>query len=82
MLDRLAVLRRQPDQPGAMEELKPALTSKVSLAVGKAAKIAGEARLTDLIPDLLSAFDRLFANGFVSFEVATTVLFIFGPGEF
>src|ERR1700704_5049650 len=62
LLDRLAVLRRQPDQLGAIEELKAALASKVSLAVSKAAKIAGEARLADLIPGLLSAFDRLIAN--------------------
>jgi HEAT repeat protein len=62
LLDRLAVLRRQPDQPGVIEELRAALASKVSLAVAKAAKIAGEARFADLIPDLLSAFDRLMEN--------------------
>src|SRR5260221_1774596 len=62
MLDRLAVLRRQPDQPGAIEELRAAMASKVGLAVAKAAKIGGDARLSDLIPDLLSAFDRLIAN--------------------
>src|SRR5260370_99281 len=44
LLDRLAVLRRQPDQPGVTEELRIAPASKVSLAVAKAAKIAGDAR--------------------------------------
>jgi HEAT repeat protein len=62
MLDRLAVLRRNPDQPGSLEELKAALASKVSLAAAKAAKIVGEGRLAELIPDLLAAFDRLIAN--------------------
>ncbi|MDP8979170.1 MAG: HEAT repeat domain-containing protein [Acidobacteriota bacterium] len=62
MLDRLAVLRRNPDQPGSLEELKAALASKVSLAAAKAAKIVGEGHLAELIPDLLAAFDRLIAN--------------------
>jgi HEAT repeat protein len=39
--------------------LRKALADRVNLIVAKAAKMAGELRLHELIPDLLRAFDRL-----------------------
>jgi hypothetical protein len=39
------------------------MADRVNLVVAKAAKVAAEMRLRDLIPDLLRAFDRLLENG-------------------
>jgi HEAT repeat protein len=44
----------------AAAPLRKALTDRVNLVVAKAAKIAAEMRIHDLLPDLLRAFDRLF----------------------
>ena len=44
----------------AAAPLRKALSDRVNLIVAKAAKLAAEMRLQDLLPDLLRAFDRLF----------------------
>lgn len=58
-VERLNLLREaQPSE--ATPALRKALSDRVNLIVAKAAKIAAEMRLADLLPDLLRAFDRLF----------------------
>jgi HEAT repeat protein len=52
--------RLRPSGPQAIPDLRKALADRVNLVVAKAAQIAGELRLQELIPDLLRAFDRLF----------------------
>jgi HEAT repeat protein len=42
--------------------IRAALGDKINLVAAKAAKIAAEMQLRDLIPDLLGAFDRLFVK--------------------
>ncbi len=44
----------------AVPALRKVLADPVNLIVAKAAKIAAERQLRDLLPDLLQAFDRLF----------------------
>lgn len=44
----------------AAEGLRRGLSDRVSLVVTKAAKIAAEMQLRELIPELLAAYDRLF----------------------
>src|ERR1035438_2125663 len=58
-VERLTLLRESPPDE-ALAALKKALSDRVNLIVAKAAKIAAEMRLHDLLPDLLRAFDRLF----------------------
>jgi HEAT repeat protein len=58
-VERLTLLRESPPAE-ALAALKKALSDRVNLIVAKAAKIAAEMRLHDLLPDLLRAFDRLF----------------------
>jgi HEAT repeat protein len=58
-VERLNLLREAPPAE-AVAALKKALSDRVNLIVAKAAKIAAEMRLHDLLPDLLRAFDRLF----------------------
>jgi HEAT repeat protein len=56
-VERLNLLREAPLADAALA-LKKALSDRVNLIVAKAAKIAAEMRLHDLLPDLLRAFDR------------------------
>jgi hypothetical protein len=56
---KLAELRHV-QAASAIAPLRKALGDRVNLMVAKAAALAGELRLSDLIPDLLLAFDRLF----------------------
>jgi HEAT repeat protein len=51
---------RESTPAEALAPLRKALADRVSLIVAKAAKVAVEMRITELIPDLLRAFDRLF----------------------
>jgi HEAT repeat protein len=51
---------REASAAEAAAPLRKALADRVNLVVAKAAKVAGEMRLHDLLPDLLRAFDRLF----------------------
>jgi hypothetical protein len=55
-------LRNAPDSPARSAGLRKALADRNSYIVAKAAGIAGQLGLNDLIPDLLSAMDRFFVN--------------------
>jgi HEAT repeat protein len=56
---KLAELRHG-DPASAIGPLRKALGDRVNLVVSKAAALVAELRLTELIPDLLRAFGRLF----------------------
>jgi HEAT repeat protein len=57
----LEALREAP-QESRIEPLRKALTQRNNFIVAKAADLAREFNLHDLIPDLLKAFDRFFEN--------------------
>jgi HEAT repeat protein len=60
-LNRLGELRSvEPDV--AKEELRTYLGNRSNLVAAKAAKIAGELRISELIPDLAAAFNRFMKN--------------------
>ena len=61
-IERLNLLRDVEPQ-AARTALRRALADRVNLVVAKAAKVATEMCLRDLIPDLLCAFDRLLDDG-------------------
>jgi len=46
----------------AITVIKKSLAHRNNFVVGKAARLAEEAGLTDLMPDLLAAYDRFFTN--------------------
>ena len=58
-LERMSALREAAPAE-AIPALRKALTDRVNVVVAKAAKIAAGRQFTELIPDLLAAFDRLF----------------------
>ena len=62
--EQLALLDefRNSTAPAAMEGLRKALKNRNNYLVGKAAQIAGQRALTDLIPDLVAAIDRYFVD--------------------
>ena len=55
-------LIRDAEPVAARAALRRAMADRVNLMVAKAAKIAAEMQLRDLIPDLLRAFDRMLEN--------------------
>ncbi len=57
-LERLSLLR-EADRGEAIAGLRKALDDRANVLAAKAAKIAGERELRELIPDLVRAFDRL-----------------------
>ena len=61
-LTRVAELRSQPPSPEARGEVAGFLNGKSSLLAAKAARIAGEWQAAELIPELLSAFDRFLVK--------------------
>lgn len=62
-VDRLSTLRTGVGSPTEVaEDLKRFLGNRSSLVSAKAAKIAGELRSSQLVPNLLAAFERLMAN--------------------
>ncbi len=58
---RLSAARDVPREQ-ATAELRAGLADRVNLVTAKAAKIAGELQLGELVPELLAAFDRLFVK--------------------
>lgn len=60
-LAALDALRYQPPE-ARIEPLRKALTDRNNFVVGKAADLVREFRLTQLTPELLTAFDRFFEN--------------------
>jgi hypothetical protein len=61
-IEQLRQLRIEPVAGDAAIILKKALADRSNLIVAEAAKTTGELHLSDLTPDLLSAFDRLFID--------------------
>lgn len=61
-LAALQQLRNDPTTPAALSALRRALANKSAVVVAKAAQIAGEHELLDLVPDLVNGFERLLAN--------------------
>src|SRR4030095_3365276 len=61
-LTGLSKLREAPRSPTRAEELQRALLDKVNLVVAKAAQIAGDLGESDLVPNLIEAFDRFMVN--------------------
>src|SRR5262249_33377225 len=59
-VERLNCLREDGPGPATTAALRKALADRVGLVAAKAAKIAAELRVQELIPDLVSAFERFF----------------------
>ncbi len=60
-LAALEQLRHQP-RDAALKQLRKALAQRSNYLVAKAADLSRDFHLTELIPDLVAAFDRFFAN--------------------
>jgi len=61
-LERLSALKSASTDPVLLEELRVFLPNRSNLVVAKAAKIAGQRRLAELLPDLVAAFHKLMAD--------------------
>lgn len=61
-LARLTELRAETDAKAIAGELRHALKDRSNLVVAKAAKLAGELRVSEVVADLVAAFGRLMAN--------------------
>jgi HEAT repeat protein len=61
-IDRLAELRGQPPSPEGRAEVHKCLVSKLNLVAAKAARIAGEWQITELMPELIAAFERFMVK--------------------
>lgn len=79
-LDRLTQLRTESDSAAVTGELRRALKDRSNLVVAKAAKIAGELRVAEIVPELVAAFARLMTNPSkmdkrcaATFEIATAL---------
>ncbi len=57
---KLDALKGQALDPSSLLETKRALANRSNFLVAKAAFLVEQAELTDLLPDLLAAFDRFF----------------------
>jgi hypothetical protein len=60
-LGALEQLRQQPRE-AALKPLRKALAQRSNYLVAKAADLSRDLHLTELIPDLVAAFDRFFVN--------------------
>ena len=61
--DKIAALEELRSKPEiAVATLRKALKDRSNFAVGRAATIAGDLLLSDLVPDLLAAFDRALVD--------------------
>jgi hypothetical protein len=61
-IDSLSRLREDGPGAAAAAAVRKALRDRVGLVVAKAAKVAAELLLREVIPDLIEAFDRLFED--------------------
>jgi HEAT repeat protein len=61
-LEGLRQLRSVTPDDSTLSVLRKSLGDRANLVVAEAAKVAAELHLASLIPDLLTAFDRLFQN--------------------
>jgi HEAT repeat protein len=61
-IDALGSLRSAPASAETAEQLRKALKDRNNFLVSKAAALAGEFGLQELVPDLLAAFDRFLVD--------------------
>lgn len=61
-LERLGAIRHEAPSPAITRELKAFLKNRSNLVVAKAADLAGKNSTTELIPDLVEAFQRLMRD--------------------
>jgi hypothetical protein len=61
-LEQLGALKAAPAGPALLNDLRGFLRNRSNLVVAKAAKIAGKRRVTELLPDLVTAFDKLMSD--------------------
>jgi len=61
-IERLSALRQAPAAE-ASAALRKALGDRANLVAARAARVAGELQLRELIPDLVGAFERLLEKG-------------------
>lgn len=61
-LERLAALKNEAEGPAIATELKSFFANRSNFVVAKAAKIAGQARAVELVPELVKAFHRLMQS--------------------
>ena len=61
-LNALSELRRGPISEPSARQIGTFLGNRSNLVVAKAAKIAGELRIVELVPDLAAAYRRLMVN--------------------
>ena len=61
-LEQLSALKSAAANSELLEELRVFLRNRSNLVVAKAAKIAGQRRLAELLPDLVAAFQKLMAD--------------------
>jgi hypothetical protein len=61
-LNRLGELRHEAPTERTAQEIRQFLTHRSNLVAAKAAKIVGEARDSQFVPDLVSAFHRFMTN--------------------
>jgi HEAT repeat protein len=61
-LEALDALRSEPDSPAKLDQIRKALKDRNNYLVSKAASLTASLALSDLIPDLLAAFDRFLID--------------------
>jgi HEAT repeat protein len=61
-LTRLRLARNEPVTPALLAEVRDGLGDKSNLVVAAAAEVAGERALTNLVPDLVAAFQRFLID--------------------
>ncbi len=61
-LDHISDLRRDPDSPETLEELRKGLTGREALVAARAARVAGDLGKDELVPEMLAAFDRFMED--------------------
>jgi HEAT repeat protein len=61
-LNAIGELRSVSSPDEAVTQLRTYLKNRSNLVVAKAAKVAGELHLSNLVPDLVAAFDRVWVN--------------------
>jgi hypothetical protein len=61
-LEAIDALRAEPDSPAKLDQLRKALKDRNNYVVSKAAALTASLTLPDLIPDLLTAFDRFLID--------------------
>jgi len=61
-MEAIEALRSSPGSPATVEQLRKALKDRNNYIVSKAAAVAGDLGLRDLIPDLIAAFQRFMTD--------------------